>query len=128
MTVLYYKPKTTSGFWYRRSLNSNQISYSTASLLLGQDSNWFLVWSRFDFQMFYSTINGEIIILVLTFWDYNQFGPYILGSQSIWSLHFSNSQFGLCYFQVVVNLVPIVNSLMENIYVANGFHCWRTHG
>ena len=26
------------------------------------------------------------------------FSPYILGSQSIWFLHFSSSQFGFCYF------------------------------
>ena len=50
------------------------------------------------------------------------FSPYILGLQSIWSLHFS-SQFGLCYFQFVVNLVPTVNVLMKNIYVTNSLPC-----
>ena len=37
------------------------------------------------------------------------FNPYVLGLQSIWLLHFGNSQFDLCYFQVTVNLVLTVN-------------------
>ena len=28
----------------------------------------------------------------------HHFGSYILGSQSIWSLHFGNRKFGSCYF------------------------------
>ena len=51
---------------------------------------------------------GENTILVPTFWGYSQFGPY--------------------YFQLVVNLVLTVNSLMENAYVANGLPCWHTCG
>ena len=35
---------------------------------------------------------------LIKFWLKYHFGPYILGSQSIWSLHFDNSQFGLYYF------------------------------
>ena len=50
------------------------------------------------------------------------FGPYVLGSQSIWSLHFGSNQFHPCYFQVTVNLVFTINSLTENAYVANGVH------
>ena len=57
------------------------------------------------------------------FGEKHYFGPYILESQSIWSLHFSNGQFGPYYFQVAVNLVLTVNSLTENIYVASGLHC-----
>ena len=53
------------------------------------------------------------------------FGPYILGSKSIWSLHFGNNQFDLCYFQLTINLVFTVNSLTEKslyekwVHVAN---------
>ena len=46
---------------------------------------------------------GENTILVPIFWCYGQFGP--------------------CYFQLVVNLVPTVNSLTENAYMANGLPC-----
>ena len=53
------------------------------------------------------------------------FGPYILGSQSIWSLHFGSSQFGSCYFQLAVNLVPTVKLVMENAYVAKGVYSWH---
>ena len=35
---------------------------------------------------------------LIKFWLKYHFGSYILGSQSIWSLHFDNSQFGPCYF------------------------------
>ena len=49
------------------------------------------------------------------------FGPYNLKSQSIWFLYFGSSQFGPCYFQLAINLVPIVNSLTENAYVAKQF-------
>jgi len=38
----------------------------------------------------------------------HHFGLYILGSRSIWSLHFESSQFYPCYFQVTINLVPTV--------------------
>ena len=58
-------------------------------------------------------------------WQKYHFGPYILGSQSIWSLHFGSSQFSPYYFQLAINLVPIVNSLTKNVYVANGFYCWH---
>ena len=46
---------------------------------------------------------GENTILIFTFWGYCQ----------IWSLHFSISQFGSCYFHIAVNLVPTINLLME---------------
>ena len=49
-------------------------------------------------------------------------GPYVLGLLSIWSLHFDSSQFGLCYFQLRINLVPTANSLTKNVYVANSGH------
>ena len=55
----------------------------------------------------------------------HRFGLYILGSQSIWSLHFGSSQFGPCYFQLAVNLVPTVNLVTENVYMANGVHSWH---
>ena len=42
--------------------------------------------------------------------------------QSIRSLH---SQFGPCNIQLAVNLVPAVNSLTKNVYVANGLHSWH---
>ena len=42
------------------------------------------------------------------------FSPYILYSDSIWSLYFDNKQFGLGYFQLIVNLIHTVNSLIEN--------------
>ena len=43
-------------------------------------------------------------------WDYFKgkftiFGPYIMGSLSIWFLHFGNNQFNPYYLQLVVNLV-----------------------
>ena len=43
----------------------------------------------------------------------NCFGPYIFGSQSIWSLYFGNSQFSPCYFQLATNLIPTINSLTK---------------
>ena len=52
----------------------------------------------------------------------HHFGPYILGLQSIWSLHFGNNQFGLYYFQFTINLVSTINLLTENVYVENGLH------
>ena len=58
----------------------------------------------------------------------HHFDLYILEPQSIWSLYFGSSQFGLCYFQLVVNLVHTVNSLTENAYVTNDMHSWRTLG
>ena len=58
----------------------------------------------------------------------HHFGPYILGLQSIWSLHFESNQFGPCYFQVTINLVPTVNLLTKNIYMTDGLHCWRIRG
>ena len=58
----------------------------------------------------------------------HHFGPYILGSRSIQSLHFDSSQFDPCYFQLAVNLDITVNSLTKNVYVANGLHCWHTLG
>ena len=66
--------------------------------------------------------------LTLFFWQKQHFGSYILESQSIWSLHSCNSQVSPCYFQLIVNLVPTINSLMENAYVANGVLCWHTSG
>ena len=42
---------------------------------------------------------GGNTILVPTFWSHSQFDPYIL---------------------IIVNLVPTINSLMENAYMANG--------
>ena len=53
----------------------------------------------------------------------HHFGSYILGSQSIWSLHFGANQFGLCYFQLTLNLIITVNLLTENSYMANSVHC-----
>jgi len=57
-------------------------------------------------------IIDENTILVPTFWGHDQFGPY-------------NSQFSSCYFQLTVNLVPTINSLTENAYIANGLHSWH---
>ena len=67
----------------------------------------------------------QIVSFEILYRRKHNFGPYILGSQSIWSLHFGNGQFGPYYFQFAVNLVPTVNSLTENAYVANGLHCWH---
>ena len=61
---------------------------------------------------------GENTIVVPIFWRL----------RSIWSLHFSSSQFGPSYFQFAVNLVPTVNSLTKNAYVANGLPCSRICG
>ena len=44
-------------------------------------------------------------ILVPIFLSHSQFSPYIFGS----------SQFGPCYFQLTINLVSTINSLIENI-------------
>ena len=48
---------------------------------------------------------GKNTILVPTFCGHNQFGPY--------------------YFQLALNLVPTINSLTENTYVANGLYSWH---
>ena len=55
----------------------------------------------------------------------HHFGPYILGLQLIWFLHFGNNQFGSCYFQLTFNLVITVNLLTENGYMANGGNVWQ---
>ena len=34
----------------------------------------------------------------------------------MWSIYFGNNQFGQCYFQFAINLVPTINSLMEIDY------------
>ena len=59
-----------------------------------------------------------LVIDIITRQKYH-FGPHILESQSIWSLHFKNNQFGLCYFQLTINLAHVVKLLTENAYVAN---------
>ena len=43
-------------------------------------------------------------------------------SQLIWSLHFESSHFGLCYFLLAVNLIPIINTLTKNAYMTNSLH------
>ena len=53
------------------------------------------------------------------------FGPYIFGSQLIWSLYFDSSQFSPYYFQLAVNLIPMINLLMKNAYLANSVHIWH---
>ena len=58
-------------------------------------------------------------------WRKHYLGPYILGSQSIWSIHFGSNQFDPCYFQSTINLVLNVNFLTENAYVANGLPSWQ---
>ena len=63
---------------------------------------------------------------VIHFWQKHHFSSYILSSQSIWSLHFSSSQFSPSYFQPTLNLVSTVNSLTKNAYMANGLHNWHT--
>ena len=73
--------------------------------------------------MFVLVIKFLLLFFLFFFWRKHHFGPYILGSQSIQFLHFGNSQFGPCYFQFAVNLIPTVNSLTKNVYVANGLHC-----
>ena len=52
----------------------------------------------------------------------HHFGPYILESQSIQTLHFESNQFGSCYFQITINLIPTVKWLTESTKVANGMH------
>ena len=54
-------------------------------------------------KLFYEIVIkiGENTILILTFWGHSQFSPYIL---------------------ITVNLVPTVNSLTKNTYVANSGH------
>ena len=55
-------------------------------------------------------LEGLRVALTLYFRQKHHSGPYIIRSQLIWFLHFGNSQFNPCYFQVLVlNLVPTVN-------------------
>ena len=65
-------------------------------------------------------------MLVIFFWRKRHLSPYIFESRSIYSLHFSSSQFGPCYFQVTVNLISTVNSRMKNVYVADRVYSWHT--
>ena len=59
---------------------------------------------------------------------------YFLAKTLFWSLHFGvtvnlhfgHGQFGPCYVQLIINLVPTVNSLMENTYMVNGLHSCHT--
>ena len=75
------------------------------------------------FQKWTNTI--ECLVWACVWWNH-RFGPYILRSQSIWSIHFNSSQFGQCYFQLTINLDSAVNSLIENAYMANKLHSWPT--
>ena len=43
-----------------------------------------------------------------------------MDSWLIWFIHFSNSQFDSCYFELIINLVPTINLLTKNAYVAHG--------
>ena len=81
--------------------------FSNISFFFGESSN---------ISFFFPYKQGRNTILVPTFWDCNQFGPYIL---------------------VAVNLVPIIFNLesiwsllfkllMENVYMANYMHYWHT--
>ena len=63
-----------------------------------------------------------LVIDIITRQKYH-FGPHILEPQSIWSLHFCNSQFGLHYFQLRVNSAPTINPLTKNAYMVNGVLC-----
>ena len=70
-------------------------------------------------------INFFIIDMIVFLRRKHHFSPYILESRSIWSLHFGSSQFGPYYFQLAFNLVPTVNLLTENAYMANSLHSWH---
>ena len=78
----------------------------------------FLINLDYCFFFCHYFVLGENTILVPIFWRL----------RSIWSLHFSSSQFGPSYFQFAVNLVHTVNSLTKNTYMANGLPCSRTCG
>ena len=77
-------------------------------------------------ELLYCTC-ANFVHLAINLWRKYHFGHNILGSWSIWSLHFGSSQFGFCYFQFVVNLILTVNSLMENNYIVNGMHMWHAN-
>ena len=77
---------------------------------------YFFFWEKVQTLVFFPYKQGRNTILVPTFWDCSQFGPYIL---------------------VAVNLVPVIFNLesiwsllfkllMENVYMANYMHCWHT--
>ena len=76
---------------------------------------------NFKLAMFIHGASDNLKQFFFFFWQ-----KHHLGSQSIWSLHFDSSQFSPYYFQITVNLVPTVNLLTENAYMANGVHCWHT--
>ena len=82
--------------------------------------SWFFFFNKFRLLHFFLSL--------FCFRRKHHFSPYILRLRSIWSLHFSSSQFGPSYFQFAVNLVPTVNSLTKNAYVANGLPCSRICG
>ena len=67
-----------------------------------------------------------IPMLVIFFWRKHHLSPYIFESRSIYSLHFSSSQFGPCYFQLTVNLIYTVNSQTKNVYEADRVYSWHT--
>ena len=63
--------------------------------------------------------NGaKISFWFLHFKGHNQFGPQILTPD--WSPLFSTCN------EFDPSLPIIANSLIENIYMANGTHCWHT--
>ena len=74
-------------------------------------------WSFKELQFINYFCNSNclhLLMIEITLKEKNTiFGPYIMGSLSIWFLHFCNSQFSLYYFQLVANLISIVNSLTE---------------
>ena len=90
---------------------------------------FFILWEHLSFLFLFLFFKKKFIRSLCSMIVYirrkHHFGSYIFGAQSIWSLFFYNSQFCPCYFELAINLISTVNSLMKNAYVANYVHCWH---
>ena len=105
-------------------LINNQNSKVASSSLKSYHGFWVELWCAFVLE----PISLSLVCVCFSKKKKNRkhhFNSYIFVSQSIWSLHFGSNQFGPCYFQLALNLVPTVNSLTENAYVVDGLHSWH---
>ena len=118
--------------WKLKSLSTNDGTEINKKLLKKRDNTglrldefsgqWVRVWTKYwldfakDFSLSTAKATGSIFNNLINHFKKAKyhFGPYILRSRSIWSLHFGSSQYGPYYFQLSVNLVPTVNSLTKN--------------
>ena len=61
-----------------------------------------------------------VCIFVNIFFCYYYYGENTILFPKFWD----HKQIGHCYFQFTINLAPTINSLTENVCMANGVYSW----